>query len=345
MSSKDPDTGNSHQPRRDVESIVDWHLDQLDDEARLRFLQELDRRDDLRKKSVRLGQLLAPLDLWSAAAPPAHLVNRVLAQVSTPARIEEEVAAPTRRTRPFLSLREFAAMAACVVLLMGVLFPVMSEVRKRSQQSWCCGNLRSIANALAAYEQESGGSLPYAGSLTATAWLPEGANGVELLSNSRHFFRLLKGGYISNTEELICPSDPSGLALSGKNVWASMEDFVDAQQMSYDTLNLAGATPQVRPQANLAYMGDANPLFRGGRFHAKVDPTRSNSAAHGGRGQNVLAIDGSASFIESPKFGPKGDNIWMSGDLREYHGTETPNGADDSQLIPGIPGASRNGSL
>lgn len=344
MSNKDPDLGDSHQPRRDVERIIDWHFDQLDDEARLRFLNELDHREELRRKSVRLGQLLAPLDLWHAPAPPSSLVNRVLARTRTPARMADEVTIPIRRARPFLSLREFAAMAACIVLLMGVLFPVMSEVRKRSQRTWCCGNLRSVAAGLAAYGEEYAGSLPYAGSLTATAWLPEGANGAEFLSNSRHFFRLLKGGYVTNAEELICPSDPSGLALSTKTPWATMEDFVDGSEMSYDTLNLAGASPSVRPQANLAYMGDANPLFRAGRFNANVDPTRTNSAAHGGRGQNVLAIDGSARFLESPRFGAKGDNIWMSGDLREYHGTESPKDADDSQLIPGVLNASRNKS-
>ena len=68
-----------------------------------------------------------------------------------------------------------------------------------------------------------------------------------------------------------------------------------------------------------------------------TSPDTTNSTAHGGRGQTVLTLDGSARWITSPIYGPERDNLWLAGDIRHYTGCETPTRDDDAQLIPGYP--------
>jgi hypothetical protein len=115
------------------------------------------------------------------------------------------------------------------------------------------------------------------------------------------------------------------------------DDFPAHPNISYDSLNLAGANPNLRPPTALAYISDANPLFVGARFNAGVDPTRTNSPAHRGKGQTVLRLDGSAAFVATPVYAANGDNLWTISNVQEYRGTETATRADDAFLVPGFP--------
>jgi hypothetical protein len=79
-----------------------------------------------------------------------------------------------------------------------------------------------------------------------------------------------------------------------------------------------------------------------GRFDDQVDPDRTNSPAHGGRGQTVLTLDGSVRFADSPIYGDAKDNLWLVNDVRRYTGTELPRRQDDAFLVPGFPQATAN---
>jgi hypothetical protein len=62
-------------------------------------------------------------------------------------------------------------------------------------------------------------------------------------------------------------------------------------------------------------LGDLNPLVDAARNGWEAPPL-SMSINHGGRGQNVLATDGSIIWLEQPLIGAtgaggRGDNIWM----------------------------------
>jgi hypothetical protein len=91
----------------------------------------------------------------------------------------------------------------------------------------------------------------------------------------------------------------------------------------------------LRPARNVAYLGDANPLFVGGKFQRNIDPYTTNSPAHHGRGQAVLMLDGSVNNLTTPVVGQ--DNLWIAGDIRDYKGTEIPADEYDSFLVPGCP--------
>jgi len=320
--------------------LLDWHLDRLEGEERSWIEQELNRDAQLRAKHEQLGRVLAPLDAWQAPAPP-QLSDRVLSFVrrakgdwDTSAPWEPTPQGARERAWPFFRLREIVAVAACLVLLVGVLIPGMSELRGRSQRAVCAGNLGSIFRGLTAYRADFGDSLPYAGAVHAAAWLP--ASDRAYASNSRHVFLLSKLNLVGNMSEFLCPADSAAepLAAEGR---ASRADFSNTRNISYDTMNLAGASPNVAPPPRVAYMGDRNPLFVGGRFNDSVDPDRTNSPAHRGRGQSVLAVNGSAEFVPTPIFGAAHDNLWLMNGVRTYSGDETPTDHNDSFLVPGFP--------
>jgi hypothetical protein len=115
------------------------------------------------------------------------------------------------------------------------------------------------------------------------------------------------------------------------------QDFTFARNICYDTLNLGGAQPNLRPRSAIAYAADRNPLFLGARFNPTVDPDRANSPHHRRRGQMVLTLDGSAAWMTTPIHGPKRDNVWVIRNVRRYTGMEAPTTDDDAFLVPGFP--------
>jgi hypothetical protein len=324
-----------HSKKPTDECLLDFHLDRLDGAARSWMEAELERDHELRKRSERLGRVLQPLDHWRPAPGPANLADKVLSHVRAAARDAapipfESVRGPSRR------FREFAAVAACLVLLIGLGVPGMAAVRDRAQRTMCAGNLESIFKGAASYQQAFGDSLPYAGPLVRASWLPTGESGMPFASNSRHPYLLIKLKYGPRAADFRCPGRCNGEPSADEPAEAG-DDFLSENDISYDSLNLAGESPNVRPPTSLAYVSDANPLFVGARFHADVDPGKANSPAHRGRGQTVLRLDGSARFTRTPVYCSSGDNLWTISNVRTYRGTESPTRPDDAFLVPGYP--------
>lgn len=326
---------------KDVEhSLLDWHLDQLDADDRS-WIEEALRRDvEFRAKSNRLGTILQPLDHWRVTPAPDNLADNVVAHVqrSIDARSEPQpfpFESGRPRRFPFARLRQPIAVAACILLLIGVLVPGVSELRSRSQRALCAGNLGSIFRGTTTYQAAFAGSLPFAGYSPGASWLPSGARGRPYASNSRHIYLLVKWGCGPTTEDFVCPAakphEPMRVADP-----TTCDDFAGACNVSYASLNLAGTKPNLMPTTRIAYISDANPLFVGARFNASV-PYNANSPAHRGRGQNVLTLDGSSRWMKKPIYGPKHDNLWLIGNIRRYIGIEAPVSDDDVQLVPGYP--------
>jgi hypothetical protein len=200
----------------------------------------------------------------------------------------------------------------------------------------CAGNLASIFRGLSAYQDAFGALLPFAGTYAGASWLPGGATDRPYASNSRHTYLLVKLNYGPSPADFICPANKTGVPMPGAD-FAAYNDFANIYNVSYDSLNLAGESPNLRPPASVAYIGDTNPLFVGIRFNESVDPDRTNSPAHRGRGQTVLTLDGSTRWMTTPIYGPKRDNLWLAGHIRRYTGVETRASDDDVQLVPGYP--------
>lgn len=332
-------------PRPVEELLLDLHLDRLEDEPRRWLLAELERDAALRAKSERLGQVLRPLDQIAPVIAPTNLADRVLAFIgSSTASTPRTIPFPAQRGGNLLSalwgMRDLIAVAACIVLLFGVLGPGMSAVRGRAQRTMCASNLGSIFRGVSAYQETFAGALPYAGGMLNASWLPGADGATPFSSNSRHPYLLMKLKFVSKSSDFQCPSQGSDESVASGEI-GSGDDFGAHQDISYDSLNLAGANPNVRPPVALAYMSDANPLFVGARFNAGLDASRANSPAHRGKGQTVLRLDGSAAFIATPVYATNGDNLWTITNVQEYRGTETPTRNDDAFLVPGFPTSQR----
>ena len=326
-------------PKHSLEELLlDFHLDRLSEQDRLWIEAELQRDVELRAKSERLGQMLRPLDHWTVQTAPSQLVDKVLEHTE---RIGRAPVSPVGdggySGRSFsLPVRELLAVAACIALLAGVFVPGIVDIRSRAQRAMCASNLGSICQGTRLYQQAFGGSLPFAGRIAGASWLPGGDGGKPYGSNSRHLYKLVKGNWGPKPEHFICPASKTAKPMQADDL-AAYDDFASVRNNSYDSLNLSGANPNLRPTMPIAYVSDANPLFKNGRFDETVDPTTANSPVHGGLGQTVLTLDGSARWMTTPIYGVQRDNLWLVGDIRRYTGTESPTSKDDAQLLPGYP--------
>ncbi len=324
--------------------LIDLHLDQIADADRKEIEAMLDSDPELGRLSDAVGRSLRPLDYWTVPAMPENLIEKTLSRIQRGAAPSEAIPpdpADRSPTHPFGRLRfpvkELLAVVASIALLAGIFVPSLSELRDRSKKSRCATNLGSIFQGSKLYQASFAGALPYAGAQGETTWLPAaGRSDRPYASNSRHIFLLAKYNFGPSPERFVCPSAPNGAPMPVAEL-ATQRDFARMKNISYDSLNLAGGKPNLRPTTSLAYAGDRNPLFRSGRFDASVDPNQANSRAHRSSGQSVLALDGSVQWITSPFFGKTRDNIWLAGNIRRYDGTERPTDPRDAQLVPGYP--------
>lgn len=326
-------TGTNQNRRDPADHLLEWHLNLLDDDAARWVESELRRDARLREHSKNLGRILRPLDHWSVHSGPPNLAENILSAV----RQSRPADAPVERRGlaiPFFRARDMMAVAACIALLLGVFVPAASALRSRSQRVLCASNLHDIGLGLSQYQASFAGSLPFAGFAPDSTWLP-GSDPTCYSSNSRHVFLLHKNGFVKQAAAFVCPSNKSAAPMK-MTALDACEDFGDGN-ISYDSHNLGGSTPNLRPTAAIAYLGDPNPLFIGAKFNGDIDPQVANSPAHGGCGQTVLFIDGRAQYMRTPVYGQFNDNLWTIEGVKKYTGRETPTKVTDSFLVPGIP--------
>ncbi len=333
-------------PRDFDDLLLDLHLERLAESDRARLQQAMREDPALRERSDRLGLLLQPLDAWAAPPPPPNYPEKVLASVRAAAASRDSAGARTtipfpereagRRGSGRFRGRDLIAAAACILLLIGVAVPGVSALQERSRRALCRNNLATVFRGITAYQASFAGALPYAGYPDGAVWLPGRLKDRPYASNSRHLFRLVKGAFVSRPEAFICPSDSRAKACR-KCDCTGRDDFPKSCNLSYASLNLAGSRPPLRPTHAIAYLSDPNPLFVGVRIDARIDPQRTNSPAHRGRGQMVLTLDGQVRWMTQPVYGAHRDNLWTLGALRTYTGTEAPTTEEDVQLVPGFP--------
>lgn len=327
-------------PRHD-DWLLDEQFDQLSPEDRVRLKNAVERDGDLATRGRRLQEVLEPLDSWSTTPPPESLVGRILDRIAAHEAAAPVVPVPApmpgeERAFPFrppASLKELLALAAVITLFFALFVPGMSSVRDRSRRIACATNLGQIGRALGGYATANDNALPFVQTTAGGSWLPANEAGLPYSPNSPSRFLLLRLGYVSRAQAYICPSHSDGLCLEVVNPQA-LNDFPDPRNCSYDSLNMAGATPAYSKLCNLPYMSDANPLFAGGKFN-RIDPAVANSLNHRrGRGQNVLCLNGTVTWHKTPNCGRNQDNIWQAGSVTVYQGTEAQTRDDDTFLTP-----------
>jgi hypothetical protein len=295
-----------------------------------------------------IQQLLHALESWRVGPAPEDLRSRICAQIAGCDAVPRVVAATKPRWDDaeadgpriirLSNFRDIAAVAAMIVLAVGIGVPSLLHMRVRDQRVACSWNLAQLGRGIQAYSATFGDSLPFAGwDAQRCAWAPSKDPAVATLPNRRHAYPLL-ALRLAESSWFICPSDRA-VAMPIEQV-ARRSDFLEARNISYAYQNMAGARPSLRDHAALPVFGDDNPFFDNGLPLFEVaerlglrDVAQTNSRAHNGAGQNILTLSGSVQWSTTPNCGVNGDNIWTLQHVAHYTGREGPTDASDSHLL------------
>ena len=338
---------SSKLPHDDLEALLlDEQMGLIEPADRERLERALSSDPELRARRDRLAEAVRPLDAWSPSPAPATLVQSVMAHIEASDRTIKFD--PTRAGRPvdeeasfmpaLMSLREVIAVAASILIIVGVFVPSYYGVRQRAQQAVCSSQLGGIGQGLNSYAADHAGHLPFAGRPRGASWLPASDNPPEpnvrepnRFSNTRHPFLLVKFRYV-NPKLMVCPGQEDGLPLESAD-GLDRDDFTLPSQIGY-SWQMHHKTP-LRDKLDkfFAIAADRTPFVKDGHLTPVIDPM-SNSSAHGDNaGQNVLYLDGGVRWRRTPLCGVKGDNIWQAGHITRYTGVEEPADDTDSFLI------------
>ncbi len=333
--------------------LLDLHLGRLEPRQAAEVEEAVAGSPELAARSRALRELLGRLDRDEAPDPPDDLADRVLERIeaqTAPIRFPEAASAlPAGRARdlsagPLLSLRELITIAACITLFVGVFVPGYYKAQSVARRSVCRDNLRQIWSAMGLYAADHNGHVAYAGYVPGGSWLPAPVRipNVPRASNTRHVFRLVRGGYIVQPRVFICPAEADARPMHAQNLRA-FSDFAEPANntYSYSFMNLPRpprlADMQAGPQNGMVLVADRSPLISvagTGRIRP-FDEQGINSNVHdNGAGQNAVFASGRGGWFAHPTIGVDRDDIYRAGRLLRYQGTETPTSPTDTFLIP-----------
>ncbi len=340
-------------PPATEEQLLDLHLGRLEGRRAAEVEEAVAGSPGLALRSRALRELLDLLDRDRAPDPPDDLAERVLEHIEArgaPIRFPGAASAlPAGRARdlcagPLLSLRELITIAACITLFVGVFVPGYYKAQSVARRNVCRDNLRQIWSAMGLYAADHNGHMAYAGYVPGGSWLPSPVRipNVPRASNTRHVFRLVRGGYIVQPQVFICPAETDARPMRAQNL-RSFSDFAEPvnNSYSYSFMNLPRpprlADMQVGPQNGMVIVADRSPLISvaGPRPIRPFDEQGINSYAHdNGAGQNAVFASGRGGWFAHPTIGVDRDDIYRAGRLLRYQGTETPTAPTDTFLIP-----------
>lgn len=317
--------------------LIDLHLRQSTSEERHAALQRVIADPESARQNQSLAAIFRALAcLRDTPAPPDDLVARIVSRVRQAARprvVPEPADGESGLALRVYRLRDVLALAAIIVLVVGLGVPSLLHVRERNRLMACSANLSQLGQGLAAYASTFGDSLPFIGwSRGAQSWQPAPAAGVETVPNRRHLYPLLAAGIVRDPARFVCPSQ-AHVPMPADQIRRCF-DFPESRNLSYAYQNMAGVRPRMGDSADVPVMADENPLFDDGIPLLRIGLVPfANSRAHSGRGQNVLTLGGRVRWSTVPDCGVDGDNIWTLRGVSRYTGVEGPATCDDSHLL------------
>lgn len=300
------------------------------------------------RRHERLAAMVTQVDAIGGSAE--SLVERTLSRVQQSIDTDEtQMRIETERMRlgSGIRLADLISVAAVLLIAAAVIWPVVNNVRDKSRQYACLGNMGRAASAFGLYAGANRDSLPVVNaSLGGGTWWNVGDR--ENRSNSANLFQLTKSGY-ARLADLACPGNPSaptGEVRSEATDWRSLDEVSYSYRIMY-------GQPQARWQPTAQSLGgnrivvmtDRSPVVVKSIRGEPVSPL-ADSMNHRSQGQHILFSDGSSDFFRSPelKNGNSVDNIWLPRFIEQkineltgkpvLSGQETPDGADDAFVGP-----------
>jgi hypothetical protein len=331
--------------------LLDLHLGHLSQAEQEELRARIAADPDLASQDAALASLFTALRTAAQDRAPAGLADKIKARIAAagpPPRVTQPDttdAQPTPddakeplRLLQLGSLRDLVAVAAVIVLAIGVGVPSLLHMRERSQRMVCSSNLQSIGQGMQQYASAFNASLPFAGWGPKYAWQPTSDPTITAVPNRRHIYPLLRTLIIQDPQVFVCPSQ-RGVPMP-RDAVILHNDFLEGRNVSYAYQNMAGVRPSPeRDDPDMPILADENPLFDNGmpifdlRRFTWNDVKDRNSPAHDGAGQNVLTLRGNVRWVTTPEAGVNGDNIWVLNEVSEYTGREGPAAATDSHLL------------
>ncbi len=329
-------------------TLLELHLGHLSEEEQAQLLARIRDDADLARQNEAVQALFERLKLVrDEPSVPADLAERVVAHVHANAdalRVVRPADSLTRtiereqRLRLYHgSLRDILAIAAVIVLMVGLGVPSVLHVRSRNQRIGCSQNLAQLGQSMQRYAASHASNLPFAGWEPTMRWKPTADGRATLAHNRRHMYPLLQGAFVQNPRIFICPSRWD-VPMAANDV-SRHQTFPESRNVSYAYYNMAGVRPTLEDDPTLPILSDDNPLFEDGtpliefRRRTSSDPTQINSGAHRAAGQNVLSLDGGVRWRVTPLVGIEQDNIWTLEGVSSYTGAEGPQSTTDAHLI------------
>jgi prepilin-type processing-associated H-X9-DG protein len=323
---------------QDEQVLIDYLLGRSDQAQSQAVQSRLEKDAEFRRLHQDIQNTLAAVKLQPALAPPEGLADRTIARLrqvrATDALIARAELGRRVMFRPRVNLRDVVAVASVLLLAGFVYFFTIGRTNAASLRDRCLAQMTQIGRATQAYANENDGSLPIS-SATLRPWLASAGGGV--VSNSTGLFHLVSAGY-APPEIFQCPGT-GGASHPSFAVQAGMTDFPHGTFIGYSYQHTLGRglslnDPALKSVAgDMAILADSNPLFTGGRFQPQRlgNPLSQN---HGGKGQNVLYLDGHARWANNAAVGVNGNNIYLADGVFKYRGDETPANPTDTFLLP-----------
>ncbi len=206
---------------------------------------------------------------------------------------------------PRVPLIEILAIAAVILIAVGVGIPIMGQLRASSIDQSCANNMRTLAQAFNSYAQDYDNVMP-------TAMAGIGPASWDTVRNIVNLRPMVEYGYCEH-DHLNCPGNHDHYGSSYSYQWQPPSKMLH--------WNNGPA---------IVILGDRNPLIDA-TITGNVVPSDSMSINHDGRGQNVLMSDGSIRWLIEPKIGH--DNIWLPEGSLFLQAGQQPSGDRDAFLV------------
>ncbi len=300
---------------------------------------------------------LAPLDSLEPEVCPDELAGQTVDRLIGAARARskrdqpgtlptDEGSGPTIVRIPFWrNWGEIAAVAAAIILFVGVLLPTLSFARQKYFQTRCQGQLAGIYEGLTAYAGDHGGQLPTVAMAPGAPWWKVGYQGQENHSNTRRAWQLVRQRYVP-LERFICPGRTEARQIRFDAIEIdNYNDFPTRVFIQFSTRLMCPQSTEQKLAQRRVIFADLNPISErlpashGETFRLRLDPDlmTSNSTSHNGRGQNVLLCDGSVHFVRVRHTRFSDDDFYTLDEMSdgsEVTGCEVPSCETDAFLVP-----------
>ena len=289
---------------------------------------------------------LAPLRSISPQACPDELAEHTLERLRELTRRHlDAVPPPARRIKlgRGRNVGNLVAVAAAILLVVGILIPSSRLMRHRYYVQMCAGQFSNLFRGLEQYSADHDDMFPALARAADAPWNRIGWQGPENHSNTRSLFSLLKHRYVDRPEEFICCGSARDqvLPLTPAQI-ATHRDFPSRDSITYSYRVTSHPSVKKTMLAALPIMADMNPHFErqaactaaGMPLHSVGHLVHLNSMNHGRRGQNVLFGGGYVRYSKARLLGEPLDDIYTTEDSDECDGHEVPQCLTDTLLGP-----------